>query len=112
VLAPLLLRFGPWLALAVAGLVIWGLWGRLDAASLKLRSTEAALAQKESDARLSAELVARQAEALADLQARTHRHMEKVQHAEITRDCARSPAMRAATRGVRELFGGAGEPAP
>lgn len=104
-------RLGPWLGLALCGLVIWGLAARLDAASLRLRDAKLVIAQKESDARLSAELIVRQADALADLQARVHRHMENVQHAEITRECARSPAMRAATRGLRELFG-AGQPAP
>ena len=106
----LVLRLAPWLGLALAGLVVWGLWGRLDAASLKLRSTEAVLAQKEADARLSAALVRRQADRLAGLERQATLSLQQVQNAPLTYDCARSPAMRAASRGVRDLFARGGEP--
>ena len=67
----LVLRAAPWVALAVAGIALWGMAGRLDAASLKLCGAEALLAQKEADARLSADLVRRQAERLAGLERQT-----------------------------------------
>jgi hypothetical protein len=106
-----LLRVAPWAGLLIAGLFIWGLMGRLDAAALKLRSAERVIEQKEADARLSAELVARQQEAMRQLEANVAGHVERIYHVEVTRDCANSPAMRAATRGLRELFA-AGEPNP
>jgi hypothetical protein len=104
------LRIAPWLGLVLAALALWGLNGRLDAASLKLHSTEAVLAQKEADARLSAELVQRQAERLAGLERQATLSLQQVQNAPLTFDCARSPAMRAAGRGLRELFARPGEP--
>ena len=106
----LVLRAAPWVALAVAGVALWGMAGRLDAASLKLRGAEALLAQKEADARLSADLVRRQAERLAGLERQTALSLQQVQNAPLTTDCARSPAMRAASRGLRELFAGPAEP--
>lgn len=104
----LLRRFGPWLALAIAGVVIWGLWGRLEAANLRADQAEATVKQKEADAALSAELVARQQEAMRQLEANVAGHVERIYHVEVTHDCARSPAMRAATRGLRELFSAGG----
>lgn len=104
------LRAAPWLGLALAGLAIWGLSARLDTASLKLRNAEAVLAQKEADARLSAELVRRQAERLAGLERQSTLALQQVQNAPLTHDCARSPAMRAASRGLRELFARPAEP--
>ena len=106
----LVLRAAPWVALAVAGVALWGMAGRLDSASLKLRGAEALLAQKEADARLSADLVRRQAERLAGLERQTTLSLQQVQNAPLTTDCARSPAMRAASRGLRELFAGPAEP--
>ena len=104
-------KAAPWAGLAIAGLVIWGLAGRLDAASLKLRSAERLIEQKERDAALSARLVANQAEALRTLEANVSQQIQVVHAQPQTNDCARSPAMRAATRGLRQLFG-ADRPSP
>lgn len=103
------LRLAPWAALALAGLALWGLWGRLDAAETRLAASEAIVRQKQADAALSAELLSHQAAALTALSIKATTQVQQVYNVPITRDCAQSPAMRAGSRGVRELFG-AGEP--
>ncbi len=109
--AGLALRFGPWIALALALAVVWGLWGRLDAATSKLDAANAIIVQKEKDAALSADLVKNQAEALRTLEANVTREVQVVYAQPTTNECARSPAMRAASGSLRQLFG-AGGPAP
>ncbi|UYN96572.1 MAG: hypothetical protein KIT25_06465 [Enhydrobacter sp.] len=109
-MSAVLLRLGPWLALAVAGLVVWGLWARLETATLKLRGAERVIELKERDAALSAELVARQAEAMRQLEANVSQQVQVIHALPRTSDCARSPAMRAASRGLRDLLGGGGPP--
>lgn len=109
---PLLLRVAPYAALAVAGLVIWGMWSRLEAANLKLANAEAVIAVREDDARRSAEAVAKLADTLTKTEAKIITVTERIYAAPITRQCADSPAMRAAGDGMRELFGGGGQADP
>ena len=108
----LVLKAGPWLALALAGLVIWGMWGRLEAANLKLANAEAVIAVREDDARRSAEAVAKLADTITKTEAKIITVTEKIYAAPITRQCADSPAMRAADGGMRQLFGGGGQADP
>lgn len=108
----LLLKAGPWAALGVAALIIWGLWGRLEAAETRLAAAQAVIAQKEADARLSAEIVAKQADALAKLETKVVTQIERIYAAPITRECAASPSMRAATVGVRDIIAPAGGAEP
>ena len=93
-------------ALAIAGVVIWGLWGRLDAANTKLDAANAVIEQRERDARANAIAVAQLAQKLADTETKVVTVTEKIYAAPITRDCAASPSMRAATDGVRALIQG------
>ena len=114
----LLLRFGPWAALGIAALVIWGLWGRVSAAEERLAAANAVIAQRESDMKLSAEIVARQADALARLETKVVTVTEKIYAAPVTRECAQSPSLRAASDSLRDIIAPAGgsaagrEPAP
>jgi hypothetical protein len=62
--------------------------------------------QQQKDARLSAELVARQAAEIATLQDKAQTVITRIVNAPSTSGCG--PVMRAASRGVRELFDGAG----
>ena len=96
----------PWslLALAAAGVVIWGLWGRLEAAEVKLNAANAVIEQHEKDAKLNAIAVAQLARKLNDTETKVITVTEKVYAAPITRECAQSPAMRAASDGLRQLF--------
>lgn len=114
----LLFKAGPWLALALAGVVIWGLWGRLEGANLKLAAAETVIQQREDDMKLSAVIVAQQAQALSNLQTKVVTQIERIYAAPITRACVDSPAMRASTLGVRDIILPAGgspagrEPSP
>ena len=110
-IAGLLWRVAPYAALAVAGLVIWGLWGRLDAANTKLAAANAVIEQREADMKLSAVIVAQQAQALANLETKVVTVTERIFSAPVTRECAASPSMRAATVGVRDIVRGGGPPA-
>lgn len=103
----------PWLlgALAIAGVVIWGLWGRLEAANTKLAAAETVIQQREDDMKLSAVIVAQQAQALSTLQTKVITVTERIYSAPVTRECAQSPSMRAATVGVRDIVSGGGSPA-
>jgi hypothetical protein len=50
-MSALIARVAPWslIALAIAGVVIWGLWGRLEAANTKLEAANAVIEQAEKE---------------------------------------------------------------
>lgn len=100
----LLLKAGPWLALAAAAVVIWGLWGRLEAAETRLSAANAVIAQREADAKANALVVAQLAQKLNDTETKVITVTERIYQAPITRECAASPSMKAASEGVRELL--------
>ena len=100
----LFLKAGPWLGLALSALVIWGLWGQLGAAQSKLNAANAVIDQREKDAKANAIAVAQLAQKLSDTETKVITVTEKIYAAPITRECAQSPAMRAATDGVRQLL--------
>lgn len=102
----LLLKAGPWLGLGAAALVIWGLWGQLGAANAKLDAANAVIKQREEDAKLNAIAVAQLAQKLRDTETKVITVTERVYAAPVTRECAASPAMRAATDGVRAILSG------
>lgn len=93
-------------ALAIAGVVIWGLWGRLEGAETKLSAANAVIKQREEDAKANAIAVAQLAQKLADTEIKVITVTERIYAAPVTRECAASPSMRAATDGVRTLISG------
>ena len=99
-------RLAPWsmVALAVAGAIIWGLWGRLESAEIRLAAANAVIEQREKDAAANAKAIAQLAQKLNDTETKVVTITEKVYAAPITRECAQSPAMRAASDGLRQLF--------
>ena len=105
-MAGLITRLAPWslLALAAAGVVIWGLWGRLEAAETKLAAANAVIEQHAKDRAANAKVVAQLAQKLNDTETKVITVTEKVYAAPVTRECAQSPAMRAASDGLRQLF--------
>ena len=107
-MSALIAKAAPWLlgALAIAGLVIWGLWGRLEAVQTRLDDANAVIEQREKDAKANAVAVAQLAQKLHDTETKVITQVEKVYAAPVTRDCAQSPAMRAASDGLRQLFPG------
>lgn len=97
------------LALSVVGL----LWyrGQYEAAVAacakeRLAAAQAVVEQYEKDRALSASLIARQAEQLATLSARASTIQKGIDNAPKTNGCG--PVMRDTSRGLHELFGGAG----
>lgn len=64
--------------------------------------------QAREDARLSADLLARQADRLAGLNALATTHLQRIEHAAVTFGCG--PVMRDSSRGVRQLFEGGSGP--
>ena len=104
--------------LVVSGILLKMAWAENGALEVKLAAANAVIAQKESDARLSSVIVAKQADALAKLETKVVTVTERIYSAPVTRECAASPSMRAATVGVRDIIapvGGADpgrQPAP
>jgi len=102
----LLLKVGPWAALGLAAVVIWGLWGRLEAAETRLAAANAVIEQRELDAKENAKAVAQLAQKLNDTETKVITVTERIYAAPVTRECAASPSMRAASDGVRALISG------
>jgi hypothetical protein len=101
-----LLKVGPWAALGLAAVVIWGLWGRLEAAETRLAAANAVIEQRELDAKENAKAVALLAQKLNDTETKVITVTERIYAAPVTRECAASPSMRAASDGVRALISG------
>jgi hypothetical protein len=107
-MSALIARLAPWslIALAMAGVVIWGLWGRLEVKETELAAAKGVIEQAEKDKVANAKAVQQLAQKLTDTETKVVTVTEKVYAAPITRDCAQSPAMRAASDGLRQLFPG------
>jgi uncharacterized protein HemX len=105
-MSTLIARVAPWslLALLIAGVVIWGLWCQLEAAETKLNAANAVIKRAEEDKAANAKAVRQLAQKFNDTETKVVTVTEKVYAAPITRDCAQSPAMRAASDGLRQLF--------
>jgi hypothetical protein len=105
-MSALIARFAPYslIALAIAGVVIWGLLGRLEAKDTELAAAKGIIEQAEKDKAANAKAVAQLAQKLTDTETKVVTVTEKVYAAPVTRDCAQSPAMRAASDGLRQLF--------
>lgn len=101
----LLIGAGVLCALLIAsGVLLKMAWAENGALEEKLAAADAVIARKEADARLSAEIVSRQADALARLETKVVTQIERIYAAPITRECAASPSMRAASAGVRDII--------
>jgi len=99
-----LLRFAPW---AIAGVCLLGaLWYRGEYEHCLAAGAEALKAQHDEDLERNADAIQKLADKLRDTETKVVTVTEKVYAAPITRDCAQSPAMRAASDGLRQLFSG------
>ena len=94
--------------LLASGILLKLAWAENGKLEVKLAAATAVIAQKEADARLSAEIVSRQADALSKLETKVITVTEKIYAAPVTRECAASPSMRAASDGVRSIIAPAG----
>jgi hypothetical protein len=106
----------PWVKFGAIALLAIGLaggffalkasWQAEGAARVIAADQKAVIEQQQKDARLSAELVARQAAEIATLQDKAQTVITRIDNAPKTTGCG--PVMRDASRGMRELFNGAG----
>lgn len=97
--------------LIVSGILLKMAWAENGKLEVKLAAANAVIAQREDDMKLSAQIVAQQAQALSNLQTKVVTQIERIYAAPVTRACADSPAMRAATIGVRDIISGDRPPA-
>lgn len=79
---------------------------KLAFANFKTRQAGLAASQAAEDARLSADLLQRQADRLAQLTGQSSDLLRGIEHASVTRSCG--PVMRDASRGVQSLLRGGG----
>jgi hypothetical protein len=108
-----------WVPFAAVGVLVLGLAGGLlalreswqaeGAARVIAADQKAVIEQQKRDAALSAAIIGRQAEQLAALAAKANSVITRIDHAPVTTGCG--PVMRDASRGLRELFNGPGQPA-
>ncbi|HEY4170061.1 MAG TPA: hypothetical protein VGM96_24930 [Reyranella sp.] len=106
----------PWVPFAAVGVLLAGLvggffalkasWQEEGAARVIAADQKAVIEQRQKDARLSADLVARQAAEIATLQDKAQTVITRIDNAPKTTGCG--PVMRDASHGVRELFDGTG----
>jgi hypothetical protein len=94
------------LALVGAGFVVVAKIEAVGANKVIAANQKAVFEQQQKDAKLSADLVARQAAEIADLQTRAQTVVTRIINAPSTSGCG--PVMRDASHGVRDLFLGAG----
>lgn len=78
----------------------------------KLSGAQAVIDQREKDAQANAIAVAQLAQKLSDTETKVITVTEKVYAAPVTRDCYKSPAMRAAVDGVQQLYLAPAVPTP
>lgn len=103
--------------LGVAGILLKQSYAANGALETKLTNAQAVIDQREADAKANAIAVAQLAQKLTDTQTKVITVTEKIYAAPVTRACADSPAMRAASDGVRGLLapdlqaGGGAKPA-
>jgi len=94
------------LLLAAAGLLLKRSYEENGKLETKLAAAHAVIAQRELDAKENARAVALLAQKLADTETRVITVTEKIYAAPVTRECAQSPSMRAASDGLRALLPG------
>lgn len=93
------------LLLAGAGVLLRRSYEESGALRSGLADRDAVILQKNADADLSAHIIEKQQLALSSLDRKTNTAIAQVYREPTTTTCAQSPAMRAATRSLRELFG-------
>ena len=92
------------LLVGVLGYLLKSAYEENGALAVKLAGANAVIAQREEDMKLSAQIVAKQAEALVKLDTKVVAVTERIYAAPITRECVASPSMRAATVGVKTII--------
>lgn len=104
----------PLLIVAGVSLVLIGLLGFLlkqsyaanGALETQLAAADTIIKQREADAKANAIAVAQLAQKLTDTETKVITVTEKIYAAPVTRECAQSPAMRAARGSMRTILSG------
>lgn len=92
--------------LIVSGVLLKMAWAENGALETKLAAANTIIQQREADAKENAKVVAQLAQKLNDTETKVITVTEKIYAAPVTRECAASPSMRAASDGVRALISG------
>lgn len=92
------------IALGISGWLLKRAWAENGALETKLASAKAVIQQREEDAKLNAIAVAQLADKLNRTETKVITQVERIYAAPVTRECAQSPAMRAASDGVRDII--------
>lgn len=90
--------------LGVAGFLLKRSYAANGALETKLAGAQAVIDQREADAKANAIAVAQLAQKLTDTETKVVTVTERIYSAPVTRDCVKSPAMRAAVDGVQQLY--------
>jgi hypothetical protein len=97
----LLLHFAPYIAMAVMGLGIWGLWQEHKADSLKHANDQAVIQQNLKDHANSEKQIGLLQGKLEVIDAKAQPIIQRIVSAPVTTGCG--PVVRTALDGVREL---------
>ncbi len=92
--------------LVASGILLKMAWAENGKLETKLAAANAVIEQRELDAKENAKAVALLAQKLTDTETKVITVTEKIYAAPVTRECAASPSMRAASDGVRALISG------
>jgi len=90
--------------LIASGVLLKMAWAENGKLETRLAAANAVIEQRELDAKDNAKAVAQLAQKLTETETKVITVTEKIYAAPITRECAASPSMKAASEGVRELI--------
>lgn len=99
------------LAAAGLGFLLQQAYEANGALRTQLAADDAVIKSHEADAKKNALAVAQLAQKLTDTETRVVTVTEKIYAAPVTRECAQSPAMKAASEGLKTLFAAPAAPA-
>lgn len=92
-------------AILALGVALWFQIERNGMLKVQLANAQAVIDQREQDAKDNAKAVAQLAEKLSTTEAKVITITEKVYQAPVTKECSMSPSMRAASDGIKQMFG-------
>lgn len=102
----ILLHFAPYLAMAVMGLGLWGLWQEHKVDQIKHANDQATIQQNLKDRANSEKQIGILQTKLEGLDAKAQPIIQRIVSAPVTTGCG--PVVGTSVAGVRELFGDAG----
>ena len=104
----LLFHFGPYIAMAVMGLGVFGLWEMHKVDAAKHENDQAVIQQNLKDRASSEKQIGILQTKLENLDGKTQPIIQRIVAAPVTAGCG--PSVGVAVDGLRELFDGSGKP--